>query len=149
MTTIDGIVAGIRSGMSVYIPMIAFGNRQKIRAQPKTTAYDSFIIRFISDMTLSSLPAPMILLTKVLHVEEKAASIIHNRPDIARTIFDIARGRSPRCSIYRKNISHVNMDTTCWIIVHEHTGSIDLISFQSNLAGLSKAYFWRSQFNLV
>ena len=99
MTTIDGIVAGIRSGMSVYIPMIAFGNRQKIRAQPKTTAYDSFIIRFISDMTLSSLPAPIMLLTSVLQVDEKAASIIHNSPDIPRTMLEIASDRSPRCSI--------------------------------------------------
>ena len=42
-------------------------------------------------------------------------------------------------------MNHVDKDTTCWIIVHEHTGIMDFNSFQSQRAGFSRPYLVRSQ----
>ena len=78
-----------------------------------TMPYESLRIRLTSDITLSSLPAPMMLLTSVLHVDENAASIIQSSPDTPLTMLDTASERSPRCSIYRKNMNQVEIDTMC------------------------------------
>ena len=43
--------------------------------------------------------------------------------------------------MYTKNMNQVEMDITCWIIVHTHTGIIPFISLMSKLAGLSNPYF--------
>ena len=79
--------------------MTAFGNMQKSTAMLMTIPYESFMIRFTSDITLSSLPAPMMLLTSVLQVDENAASIIQSRPDTPLMMLDTARDLSPRCSM--------------------------------------------------
>ena len=42
-------------------------------------------------------------------------------------------------------MNQVEMDMMCWIIVHEHTGIIDLSSERSKPAGLSRPYFFLSQ----
>ena len=60
-------------------------------------------MRLSSDHTLSSLPAPIMLLTSVLQVEAKASVTIQSSPDTPLTMFETARDLSPRCSIYTKS----------------------------------------------
>ena len=49
------------------------------------------------------------LLTRVLHVDENAWSTTQMRPETLLVMFEIARALSPRCSMYRKKISHVEI----------------------------------------
>ena len=104
------------------------GKMQNARIIRLTIPYDSFRIRFTSDITFSWCPSPMMLLTRVLHVAENAESTTHMSPDTLLVMFDIASARSPRCSMYMKNMNHVVIETVCWIMVHEHTGIIPLSS---------------------
>ena len=46
-------------------------------------------------------------------------------------------------------MNQVEMEIVCWIMVHEHTGIMDFISLNSNFAGLSRPYFFRSHLCLV
>ena len=41
-------------------------------------------------------------------------------------------------------MNHVDMETTCWIMVHEHTGIIAFSSLKEHGAGLSSPYLGRS-----
>ena len=82
-------------------------------------------------------------------MDENAERTIHSSPDTLLTMLEIANERSPRCSMYRKNMNHVDRDTTCWIMVHEHTGIMVFNSDQSYLPGLSSPYFSRSHLRRV
>lgn len=53
MTTMAGTEAWIRSGISVYIRAIASGKRQNNRTIAETSPYESFMMRFTSDITFS------------------------------------------------------------------------------------------------
>jgi hypothetical protein len=44
-----------------------------------------------------------------------------------------------------KKMNHVVIDTVCWIIVHEHTGIMDLMTDGSGFAAFSSPYLLRSQ----
>ena len=70
ITVTAGTDAFISSGISVYIPVTASGNIQKAATTSIIVQYEIFNILFISGMTMSWWPSPMMLLTRVLHVEE-------------------------------------------------------------------------------
>lgn len=53
ITTMAGTEAVIRSGMSVYMRVIASGNRQNVMIMTLMMPYDSFMMRLIRDGTLS------------------------------------------------------------------------------------------------
>ena len=89
------------------------------------------------------------LLTSVLQVDENACRTTHISPDAPLAMLDMARARSPRCSMKRKNMNHVDTDTVCCIIVHEHTGIMDLSSALSKVAGLSNPYLLLSHPSFV
>ena len=99
MIIIEGIVADTRSGISVYMRITADGKRQNNSVIAIMMAYESFNMRFTTDITFSGCPSPMILLTSVLHVDANAERIIQSSPDTPRTMLDIAKERSPRCSM--------------------------------------------------
>ena len=92
----DGTVASIRSGMSVYIRMTARGKIAQTIVMQIIMPYVSLSMRLTMEITLSCLPSPIMLLTSVLHVDENAARTIQNRPDMLLAILDMANARSPR-----------------------------------------------------
>ena len=90
----------------------------------------------MSPGTLSCSPAPIMLLTRVLHVDENAISTTHISPETFLTMLDTASERSPRCSTKRKNMNHVDTERKFSIIVHTDMLNMTLSSFHSNFAGL-------------
>ena len=70
ITISAGTDAVTSDGMSVYMRAMPSGKRQNIRIITPTIPYASFMMRLTRDITLSWRPSPMMLLTKVLHVEE-------------------------------------------------------------------------------
>ena len=100
-------------------------------------------------MTFSGCPSPIMLLTRVLHVAENACRTTQISPDTLRVMFEMARALSPRCSMYRKNMNHVEIDIVFCIMVQEHTGIMPLSSAASNLAALSRPNFFLSHLTAV
>ena len=77
-------------------------------------------MRLYKGITSSGFPAPIRFPVSELAVDAKELIIINNKDEILRTIFVIARGRSPRCSILTKKTNHVEREINdCSIVQME------------------------------
>ena len=67
-------------------------------------------MRLYKGIISSGFPAPIRFPVRELAVDAKELMIINNKDEMLRTIFVMAKGRSPRCSILTKKTNHVEME---------------------------------------
>ena len=82
-------------------------------------------MRLYKGIISSGFPAPIRFPVRELAVDAKELMIINNKDEMLRTIFVMAKGRSPRCSILTKKTNHVEMEMNDWIMLVTALGGIE------------------------
>jgi hypothetical protein len=117
MTKIEGMVNCAKLRSEVYIEAICTGKIATTITNGTVHIRQFIITLFIVENTISWYPAPMIRLTSVFVVVEKAKQGVTRIIYTLRVIEDIPVAVSPIFSINTKNINHTPNDRSFCIIV--------------------------------
>ena len=79
---------------------------------------------------------------QALHVDAKAMMVMNGRLETLRMMFDMARGRSPRCSTKMKNRNQVDREMKFCTMVHRETFMI-CVSERVRKAGIRLSPYLR------
>ena len=110
--------AAISALSSVKTRSTASGTNEAMRSKGAMSSAVRRMVLLMVTGTPSISPRPIWLLTRLVQVDESAMMAMKGKDDMLRMMFDTAREVSPRCSIERKKMNHVESDMKSCIIVH-------------------------------